>query len=83
MNMEEFPELIGNIKFNQLNFFGNIFFAKITFAESIIIHRIIKAEFGSKYDNIRFIRVIYKAVQAKMIDLVVAIDFQFVSFINS
>jgi hypothetical protein len=53
------------------------------FVESIIIHRIIKAEFGSKYDNIRFIRVIYKAVQAKMIDLVVAIDFQFVSFINS
>ena len=53
------------------------------FAESIIIHRIIKADFGSRYDNIHFIRVIYKATQAKMIDLVVAIDFQFVSLINS
>jgi TATA-box binding protein (TBP) (component of TFIID and TFIIIB) len=58
--------------------FINIFFAKITLANKITIHNIIKAIFGSKYDSKNFAIVIYKDTQAKIIDLHVDFAFQLV-----
>ena len=59
--------------------FFNIFLAKITFANKITIHKIIKAMFGLKYDSKNFAMVIYRETQAKIMDLHVDFAFQLVN----
>ena len=50
---------------------------------NIITHKIIKAISGFKYDNAHFIRVIYRATNQKIMDLIVAIDLHFDNWTSS
>ena len=50
-----------------------------TFDNKITPHKIIRAIFGSKYDNKNFAMVIYNDTQAKIIDLQVDLAFQLVN----